>query len=111
MGYHLFGRPTERKGGMNNGNPFDNEPTVDPRAEALQTARDEMAAGKGATVSLTPNYELLKHLTQWMAERGYEAIQVAHAVREPHLYWEYFKVEIDAIELTGALNEGVKKDA
>lgn len=90
------------------GNPFLDEP-IDPRAAQLQQARDEMAAGRGATVSLTPNYELLKHLTQWMAERGYEAIQVAHAVREPHLYWEYFQVEIDAAQLTGAVNEGVAK--
>lgn len=79
-------------------NPFV-DPLSDPRAAEIQEKREQMAAGQAAATSLAPNYELLKHLTQWMSERGYSAKQIAHAVREPERYWEYFQVEIDALDM------------
>lgn len=71
-------------------NPF-LDPSPDPRAQALQDARDSMAAGKGASVSLSPNYEMLKTLTKWLADNGWSATQVADAVARPQDYWPLYE--------------------
>jgi hypothetical protein len=71
-------------------NPFAG-PSIDPRAQAIQDARDQMAAGHGASTSLAPNYERLKELVSWMAGVGYSALQVAEAVAHPEVYWEAYR--------------------
>jgi hypothetical protein len=66
------------------------DPPADPRAQALQEQRDAMAAGKAAATSIAPNYEKLKLLTRWLAENGWDAIQIADAVARPSDYWVYY---------------------
>lgn len=80
-------------------NPFV-DPPVDPRAVQLQEQRDQMAAGQAASVSLSPNYEALKVLTQWLAEHGWDAMQVADAVKRPEDYWVYYQAAIEGGELS-----------
>lgn len=75
-------------------NPFAQQ-TIDPRAQSIQDQRDQMAAGRGASTSLAPNYERLKELVNWMAEVGYDPFQVAQAVSYPEIYWEGFKQYVE----------------
>lgn len=75
-------------------NPFASS-TVDPRAQSIQDQRDQMAAGRGATTSLAPNYERLKELVSWMAIVGYGGSDVAQAVCNPEQYWEVYKQYIE----------------
>jgi len=69
--------------------PFE-DPPIDPRAQAIQDARDEMASGRGATTSLPPNYELLKELVKWMYETGWAPYDIANAVWNPKDYWPHY---------------------
>lgn len=71
-------------------NPFV-APDTDPRAKAIQQARDDQKAGVGATVSLVPDWEELKALTMWLAKHGWSAEEVAIAVAEPERYWEFMQ--------------------
>jgi hypothetical protein len=66
------------------------DPPVDPRAELIEQQREAMASGRGASVSLAPNYEVLKTLTKWLADNGWDAQQVADAVARPNDYWVYY---------------------
>lgn len=75
------------------------DPPVDPRAQTIQQQRDDMAAGKAASTSLPPNYEALKNLTQWLAENGWDAIQIADAVKRPSAYWPYYQAAQEGGEL------------
>lgn len=67
------------------------DPPIDPRAQGLQEQRDAMAAGRSAATSIAPNYEMLKTLTRWLAENGWDAIQIADAVARPSDYWVYYQ--------------------
>lgn len=84
--------------GLEQQNPF-TDPPVDPRAAAIQDARDQMAAGRSASTSLPPNYESLKALTRWLAENGWDASQVADAVSRPADYWVYYQTALEGGDL------------
>lgn len=81
-------------------NPFE-APQVDSRAQAIQEQRDQMAAGRGASTSLPPDYEALKKLTQWLAENGWSALQVADAVTRPQDYWKLYRAAMEGGEIAG----------
>lgn len=73
-------------------NPFV-APDTDPRAKAIQQARDEQKAGVGAAVSLVPNWDELKELVNWMADDDkWECSAIAEAVSEPERFWEYMQI-------------------
>lgn len=85
-------------------NPFV-APDVDPRAKVIQDARDAQKAGEAAAVSLVPDWEKLKELTRWMADKrggSYTAFEVSQAVEEPERYWEYMQ----AAKAQEAMNNG-----
>lgn len=85
-------------------NPFV-APDTDPRAKQIQEARDAQKVGAAATTSLVPDWEELKALVNWMADKrggSYTVTDIAEAVEDPSRFWEYMQ----AAKAQEAMNNG-----